>query len=142
MLALAIIMIALSFGATTASAQVFTCGGPYRIDMTALPNAPQCYYPLQVSTSWGGGAVTWPMPGFPGYPGPGMFLEMPPTPLGMQLDFVNVGGTIIPAATVPAQRSVLTSCGLLCAVICTDPAGCLVIKVYPGPCPPMILPCP
>ncbi len=139
MLALAIVTIALSLGAATASAQpIVACGGPYRVDLTGLPN-PLCY-PLAITTSWGGGAVTWPPVGFPGYPGPGIFVEPVPAPPGMPLDFINVAGTILPP--FPQQVNVPSPCGPLCVIICRDAAGCLYIKVYKGPCVFPPLPCP
>ncbi len=138
MLALAIVTIALSCGAGTASAQIAACGGPYRVDLTAFP-VTWCF-PLPISTSWGNGTVTWPPVGFPGYPGPGVFIEAPPTPIGMPLDFVSVAGTIL--APVPQQTTVITPCGPVCVRICVNAAACLVIRVYPGACPAAPLPCP
>jgi hypothetical protein len=141
MLAFAFVVMLLTFGASsnTASAQFTACGlGPtYTVDLTPLGGL--ACFPFKVKTSWGGGAVTWPPTG--PYPGPGIWPENPPVLPGTALDFVDVEGTLIPP--FPGQTTVPTPCGPVCVTLCKNPAnGCLVIKVYPGPCPPVPLPCP
>jgi hypothetical protein len=145
LLAFAFMVMVLAFGASsnTASAQITSCAAPpapwvYKVDLTPLGGL--ACFPFKVKTSWGGGIVTWPPTG--PYPGPGIFFENPPVAPGTPLDFIDIAGTLIPPTfgqtTVP-----VTPCGPVCVVVCKDPAtGCMVIKVYPGPCPPVPLPCP
>lgn len=142
MMAIAIVTMAITFGAATdrATAQMVTaCGsGTYTVDLSALPN-PACY-PFIIKTSWGGGAIGWPPTG--PYPGPGVYVEAPPTPPGMPLDFISVFGVNLPPGPVPYQKTINTPCGPVCVRVCLNAAGCLYIRVYPGPCPAAPLPCP
>jgi hypothetical protein len=139
-MALAMMMIMLGATTHTATAQIVRAcpGGTYTVDLSNLPN-PACY-PFVLKTSWGGGAVGWPPTG--PYPGPGIYVEAPPTPPGMPLDFISVFGVNLPPGPVPYQKTVNTPCGPVCVVVCVDATGCLHIKVYPGPCPAVLFPCP
>jgi hypothetical protein len=121
--------------------QIFSCAsGCYIVDLT---NVPTTCLPLCIYTSWGGGAVTWPLTASPCYTASGIYTECPVPPLaaGTPLDWVSVcGAPFIPG--VYGQTSVNCGSCQLCVVLCTNSALCPTIKVYPGPCPSAPLPCP
>lgn len=151
LLAIALLAIVAGFIASSRSASaqgpIFWCGvGCYTIDATQLANFPNCL--LCIRTSWNNGGVVWPAPGAAcSYFGGGLYKEcpVPVQPVGSPLDWVEICGNILPAVdgqyTIPANP-ICPGCPPLCVRLCMDAIGCLVIKIYPGPCPGPILPCP
>ena len=139
--ALVVMIIALVASTRRAGAQppYSACtNGTYTVDLSAF-TGPTCY-PLSVSTSWASGAVVWPLTG--PYTGPGVYVEAPPVPPGVPLQYIEVFGQHLPPGPVAYQKTINSPCGLICVSVCLDPSGCLYVKVYPGPCPPTTLPCP
>jgi len=143
MLAAALMVMLLSFGATTRTAsaqgQITACQtSSYTVDLTPLAGR-QCF-PFKFYTSWNGGSVIWTsFGGF--YMSAGIFVESPPVAVGTPLDYINVFGVSIPPV-YPQQVTINTACGPVCVRVCLDANRCLYIKVYPGPCPGPLLPCP
>lgn len=122
-------------GRASGTPEIFACGNTYKVDLTALAGTP-CI-PLSVHTSWGSGPVIY--PAFPQYTTPGVFIESPGVPLGTPLNSIEVCGKIVPP--VAGQYTIGCPGCTLCVRVCF-PSGCLVIKIYPGPCPGPLLPCP